>query len=166
MDVATCEVAVDTETGEVEILRFGIAADPGKIVRYRSPGGPGIRIDSGIHMGYTISPIYDSMISKLCAWDRTRPDAIRRMRRAISEYIILGVKTTLPLHYAIMNNQQFIEGNTHTHFLQEEHILSTLDRYTRDEETRMQTLAGSFQQGKKIAAISAAVNLYLQQKKD
>jgi pyruvate carboxylase subunit A len=142
------------------------AADPGKIVRYRSPGGPGIRIDSGIHMGYTISPIYDSMIAKLCAWDSTRQDVIKRMRRAISEYIILGVKTTLPLHYAIMNNQQFVDGNTHTHFLQEEHILDTLDRYTRDEETRMQTLAGSFQQGKKIAAISAAVNMVLQQKKD
>jgi pyruvate carboxylase subunit A len=142
------------------------SADPGKIVRYRSPGGPGIRIDSGIHMGYTISPVYDSMISKLCAWDRTRPDAIRRMRRAISEYIILGVKTTLPLHYAIMNNQQYMEGNTHTHFLQEEHILSTLDRYKRDEETRMQTLAGSFDQGKKVAAITAAVNTYLQQKKN
>jgi pyruvate carboxylase subunit A len=142
------------------------SADPGKIVRYRSPGGPGIRIDSGIHMGYTISPIYDSMISKLCAWDSTRRDAINRMKRAISEYIILGVKTTLPLHYAIMNNPQFVAGNTHTHFLQEEHILETLDRYVRDEETRMQTLAGSFQQGKKVAAISAAVNLYLQQKKD
>jgi pyruvate carboxylase subunit A len=65
-----------------------------------------------------------------------------------------------------MNNQQFVAGNTHTHFLQEEHILSSLDRYTRDEETRMQTLAGSFQQGKKVAAISTAVNIYLQQKKD
>ena len=142
------------------------SADPGKIVRYRSPGGPGIRIDSGIHMGYTISPIYDSMIAKLCAWDSTRRNAINRMRRAISEYIILGVKTTLPLHYAIMNNKQFVDGNTHTHFLQEERILNTLERYVRDEETRMQTLAGSFQQGKKVAAISAAVNLYLQQKKD
>jgi pyruvate carboxylase subunit A len=142
------------------------SADPGKIVRYRSPGGPGIRIDSGIHMGYTISPIYDSMIAKLCAWDSNRQDAIKRMRRAISEYIILGVKTTLPLHYAIMNNPQFVYGNTHTHFLQEEHILNNLDRYVRDEETRMQTLAGSFQQGKKVAAITAAVNLYLQQKKD
>ena len=142
------------------------SADPGKIIRYRSPGGPGIRIDSGIHMGYTISPIYDSMIAKLCAWDSNRQDAIKRMRRAISEYIILGIKTTLPLHYAIMNNPQFVYGNTHTHFLQEEHILNNLDRYVRDEETRMQTLAGSFQQGKKVAAISAAVNLYLQQKKD
>lgn len=141
------------------------AADPGKILRYRSPGGPGIRVDSGIHMGYTIPPNYDSMIAKLCAWDSTRRDAIQRMRRAISEYIVLGIKTTLPLHYAIMNNQQFIEGNTHTHFLQEEHILKTLERYKRDEETRMQTLAGSFDQGKKVAAITAAVNTYIQQKK-
>jgi len=141
------------------------AADPGKIVRYRSPGGPGIRVDSGIHMGYTIPPNYDSMIAKLCAWDSTRLEAIMRMRRAISEYIVLGIKTTLPLHYAIMNNQQFIDGNTHTHFLQEEHILKTLERYKRDEETRMQTLAGSFDQGKKIAAITAAVNTYIQQKK-
>jgi len=141
------------------------SADPGKIVRYRSPGGPGIRVDSGIHMGYTIPPNYDSMIAKLCAWDSTRPEAIKRMRRAISEYIVLGIKTTLPLHYAIMNNQQFMEGNTHTHFLQEEHIMGTLERYKRDEETRMQTLAGSFDQGKKVAAITAAVNIYIQQKK-
>lgn len=141
------------------------SADPGKIVRYRSPGGPGIRVDSGIHMGYTIPPNYDSMIAKLCAWDSSRPEAIKRMRRAISEYIVLGIKTTLPLHYAIMNNQQFVEGNTHTHFLQEEHIMNTLERYKRDEEARMQTLAGSFDQGKKVAAITAAVNTYLQQKK-
>jgi pyruvate carboxylase subunit A len=141
------------------------AADPGKIVRYRSPGGPGIRVDSGIHMGYMIPPNYDSMIAKLCAWDSTRAEAIRRMRRAISEYIVLGIRTTLPLHYAIMNNQQFMEGNTHTHFLQEEHILSTLERYKRDEEARMQTLAGSFDPGKKVAAITAAVNMYMQQKK-
>ena len=141
-------------------------ADPGKIIRYRSPGGPGIRVDSGIHMGYTIPPNYDSMIAKLCAWDSTRLEAIKRMRRAISEYIILGIKTTLPLHYAIMNSQQFVEGNTHTHFLQEEHIFTTLDRYKRDEETRMQTLAGSFEQGKKVAAISAAVTMFLKQKND
>jgi pyruvate carboxylase subunit A len=141
-------------------------ADPGKILLYRSPGGPGIRVDSGIHMGYTISPLYDSMIAKLCAWDSTRPDVIKRMRRAISEYIIIGIKTTLPLHYAIMNNPQFITGNTHTHFLQEEHIMSTLARYQRDEEARMQTLAGSFREGKKVAAITAAINTYLQTKQN
>jgi pyruvate carboxylase subunit A len=141
------------------------AADPGKIIRYRSPGGPGVRVDSGIHMGYSIPPNYDSMIAKLCAWHATRFGVIKRMRRAISEYVILGVKTTLPLHYAIMNNTEYIAGNTHTHFLQEEHITKTLERYQRDEEARMQTLAGSFDQTKKIAAISSAVNVYLQNKK-
>jgi len=136
-------------------------ADPGKIVRYRSPGGPGIRVDSGIHMGYSIPPNYDSMISKLCAHGQTRMEAIERMRRAIYEYVILGVKTTLPLHHAIMHNREFVLGNTHTHFLQEEHIAQSLRRYLREEETRMQTLADSLRQGKETAAISAAVNVYI-----
>ncbi len=139
------------------------AADPGKIIRYRSPGGPGIRVDSGIHTGYSIPPMYDSMISKLCSWGSDRHESIERMRRAIYEYVILGVKTTLPLHHAIMNNIHFIEGDTHTHFLQEEHIKNSLARYLREEETRMQNLAESLRIGKEAAAISAAVNVYIQQ---
>jgi len=138
------------------------AADPGKILRYRSPGGPGIRVDSGIHMGYTIPPTYDSMIAKLCAWGADRREAIARMRRAIYEYIIIGVKTTLPLHHAIMHNAHFVEGDTHTHFLEEDHMAKTLARYVREEESRMQTLAASLRQGKQIAAITGAVNIYLQ----
>ncbi|MGE4275271.1 MAG: acetyl-CoA carboxylase biotin carboxylase subunit [Candidatus Methanomethylophilaceae archaeon] len=136
-------------------------ADPGKILRYRSPGGPGIRVDSGVHMGYTIPAHYDSMISKLCSYGSDRLEAIQRMRRAIYEYVILGVKTTLPLHYAIMNNRQFIRGNTHTHFLQEQAILDRLRRYIDEEDTRMQTLAESFHTGNKVAAITAAVNVYV-----
>ena len=139
-------------------------ADPGKITRYRSPGGPGIRIDSGIHVGYSISPHYDSLIAKLCAWGMDRTEAIQRMRRAIYEYVILGVKTTLPLHHAIMNNEEYIKGATHTHFLKEEHMMKTLARYVMEEEARMQTLAASLRQGKETAAITAAVNVYLQQK--
>jgi len=141
------------------------AADPGKILRYRSPGGPGVRIDSGIHMGYTIPANYDSMIAKLCAWGMTRPETIARMRRAIYEYVIIGVKTTLPLHHAIMHNPHFIDGDTHTHFLQEEHILKTLNRYVREEEKRMQTLAASLRQGKEIAAITGAVSAHLMSRK-
>jgi pyruvate carboxylase subunit A len=140
-------------------------ADPGKILRYRSPGGPGMRVDSGIHMGYTIPASYDSMIAKLCSWGMTREEAIARMRRAIYEYVIIGVKTTLPLHHAIMHNKQFIEGNTHTHFLQEEHIQKTLARYVREEEKRMQTLAASLRHGKEIAAITGAVGAYIQSQK-
>jgi pyruvate carboxylase subunit A len=138
-------------------------ADPGKILRYRSPGGPGIRIDSGIHVGYAISPHYDSLMAKLCAWGMDRQEVIHRMRRAIYEYVILGVKTTLPLHHAIMNNDQFIRGDTHTHFLKEEHIMKSLGRYVMEEEVRMQTLAASLRQGKEMAAVTAAVNVYLQQ---
>jgi pyruvate carboxylase subunit A len=141
------------------------AADPGKIVRYRSPGGPGIRVDSGIHMGYTIPATYDSMISKLCSWGMTRQEAIARMRRAIYEYVIIGVKTTLPLHHALMHNRHFIAGDTHTHFLQEEHIIRTLIRYVREEETRIQTLAASLRQGKEIAAITGALDVYLKGQK-
>ncbi len=138
------------------------AADPGKILRYRSPGGPGIRVDSGVHMGYTISPHYDSMISKLCAWGADREEAIQRMRRAIYEYVIMGVKTTLPLHHAIMHNSHYVAGDTHTHFLQEEHIMKSLRRYLLEEEIRMQTLAASLRHGKQVAAITAAVNAYMQ----
>jgi pyruvate carboxylase subunit A len=143
------------------------AADPGKIHRYRSPGGPGMRVDSGIHMGYTIPAVYDSMIAKLCSWGMNRQEAIARMRRAIYEYVIIGVKTTLPLHHAVMHNKHFMEGDTHTHFLQEEHIQKTLGRYVREEERRMQTLAASLRHGKEIAAITGAVNVYIQgQKKE
>jgi len=117
-------------------------------------------------MGYTIPPNYDSMIAKLCAWDSTRREAIMRMRRAISEYIILGIKTTLPLHYCD-HEQPAVYRGQHSHALpQEEHIVKTLEQYKLDEEARMQTLAGSFsREGNKVAAITAVVNVYLQQKK-
>ena len=138
------------------------AADAGKITRYRSPGGPGIRIDSCIHVGYAIPPLYDSMIAKLCARAMTREETIARMRRALMEYVILGVKTTLPLHYAIMNNPEFIAGNTHTHFLEEPEVRKHLPRYMRESETRMHQLADSLGKGKeKTIAVTAAVNAYL-----
>lgn len=142
------------------------AADPGKITRYRSPGGPGIRVDSGIHAGYTIPPFYDSMIAKLCGWGMCREYAISRMRRAIYEYVILGVKTTLPLHHAIMHNPEFIHGNTHTHFLQEEHLGKTLNRYIQEEETRMQQLSIPLSGDRKIAAISAGIMAVIEKNKE
>jgi pyruvate carboxylase subunit A len=83
------------------------------------------------------------------------------MRRAIYEYVILGVKTTLPLHHALMHHPQFMKGNTHTHFLKDEGVLDTLERYVREEETRMQTLAASLRGGKEIAVVTTAVNAYI-----
>jgi pyruvate carboxylase subunit A len=141
------------------------AADPGKITLYRSPGGPGIRMDSGVYQGYTIPPNYDSMIAKLCSWGMTREHAIGRMRRAIYEYVIGGVKTTLPLHHAIMHNPYFISGDTHTHFLQEEEVQRTLKRYIMEEEVRMSHLAMPLRDGKKVAAAIAGVTAVIAKNK-
>src|SRR4030067_885726 len=97
-----------------------ITPSPGKLRGYRSPGGIGIRVDSGVYTRYTISPIYDPMISKLIAWGRDRDEAIARMRRALYEYIILGVKTNIPFHKAVMENPRFINGDLSTHFIETE----------------------------------------------
>jgi len=94
----------------------------GKILHYRSPGGPGIRVDSGIHMGYEITPFYDSMISKLVVWGRSRMEAIARMRRALYEYIIEGVETNIPFHMIVVEDEEFVRGNTHTRFVEERRI--------------------------------------------
>ncbi len=81
---------------------------PGKLSGYRSPGGIGIRVDSGVYNRYTIPHFYDPMISKLVAWGRDREEAIIRMRRALYEYIIVGVKTNIPFHKAVMENPRFV----------------------------------------------------------
>ena len=81
---------------------------PGALKAYRSPGGIGIRVDSGVYNGFVISPYYHPMISKLVAWGRNRDEVIIRMRRALYEYIIVGVKTNIILHKAIMENPRFI----------------------------------------------------------
>jgi len=119
---------------------------PGKIVHYRSPGGAGIRIDSGIRMGYTITPYYDSMISKLVAWGRTRQEAISRMNRALNEYVIRGVKTNIPLHQAVMRNQAFCEGEITTNFLEEHDIRSVITEVIREHEEREARLAEAFRE--------------------
>jgi pyruvate carboxylase subunit A len=93
--------------------------NPGKIIKYREPGGPGIRVDSGVYEGYEIPGYYDSLISKLMVWGSTRSEAVYRMQRAISEYYIQGIETTLPLHSRIFQDQDFIKGEIHTHYLNE-----------------------------------------------
>ena len=95
---------------------------PGEIKIYRSPIGPGIRIDSGVHEGSALPLYYDSLISKLIAWDRTREEAIRRMRAALPGYIITGVKTNIPLLNAIMTNEHFLKGDYSTKFIEEHKI--------------------------------------------
>jgi acetyl-CoA carboxylase, biotin carboxylase subunit len=90
---------------------------PGKITDYHCPGGHGVRIDSHVHAGYTIPPYYDSMISKLIVVARTRDEAILKMKRALGEYIIEGVKTTIPFHVTLMENEDFNTGNFTTAFM-------------------------------------------------
>jgi len=139
------------------------APNPGKITGYRSPGGPGVRLDSGVYMNYTIPTFYDSMISKLIAWGRDRNEAIARMKRALSEYIILGVNTTIPFHKALMRNEQFINGKLHTHFVDDQRkgIEEEMKRITEEDIERINRMRSTFMPGKKVAAISAAVGSYL-----
>ncbi len=91
---------------------------PGKITSYHTPGGLGVRVDSFVYDGYTVVPHYDSLIAKLIVHAETREAAIRRMARALDEYIVEGIRTTIPFHKRIMANKDFIEGNIDTSFLE------------------------------------------------
>jgi acetyl-CoA carboxylase biotin carboxylase subunit len=91
---------------------------PGKITTLHTPGGHGVRVDSHVYAGYVIPPYYDSMIGKLITVARTREEAIDTMYRALSEYVIEGVKTTIPFHLQLMQNEDFRKGNFTTKFLE------------------------------------------------
>src|SRR3989338_7155991 len=95
---------------------------PGKITAYHTPGGYGVRVDSHAHNGYEISPYYDSLISKLIVYQKTREEAIACMKRALSEYVIEGIKTTIPLNLELISHPQFASGNINTIFV--ENLLS------------------------------------------
>jgi acetyl/propionyl-CoA carboxylase alpha subunit len=97
----------------------GFAPCVGRISRLRVPGGPGIRVDSGIAEGVAITPYYDSLLAKLIAWGETRAVAIVRMRRALEEYQIGGVTTNLRLYRALMDSTRFLGGQFHTGFVEE-----------------------------------------------
>jgi acetyl-CoA carboxylase biotin carboxylase subunit len=92
---------------------------PGKISSYHAPGGHGIRLDTHVYSGYTIPPYYDSMVAKLIAVAQTREEAIEKMERALDEFVIEGVKTTIPFHQKLMQNEQFRAGKFTTAFLDE-----------------------------------------------
>lgn len=91
---------------------------PGKITVLHQPGGHGVRVDSHVYAGYTIPPYYDSMIGKLITVARTRDEAINTMYRALSEYVIEGIKTTIPFHLQLMQNEKFRSGNFNTKFME------------------------------------------------
>ena len=95
----------------------GFRPSPGKITNLHLPGGHGVRVDSHVYAGYTIPPNYDSMIAKLIISGQSRAEVVTRMKRALQEFVIEGIKTTIPFHIRLMDNEQFKSGNFTTKFL-------------------------------------------------
>jgi acetyl-CoA carboxylase biotin carboxylase subunit len=98
---------------------FRFTPSPGKITSYHPPGGPGIRVDSHVYQGYTVPPNYDSMIGKVIAYGANREQAIRRMRVALSEMVIEGIQTNVPLHQELLVDLRFLRGGTSIHYLEQ-----------------------------------------------
>jgi acetyl-CoA carboxylase biotin carboxylase subunit len=92
---------------------------PGEITSLEVPGGPGVRVDSAIYQGYTIPPFYDSLVGKLIVWGLNRDEAIQRSGRALGEYRLEGIKTTIPLHLRLLEDEAFRAGEYHTGYLEE-----------------------------------------------
>ncbi|MDR0715831.1 MAG: acetyl-CoA carboxylase biotin carboxylase subunit [Azoarcus sp.] len=109
---------------------FNFTPSPGRITNWHTPGGPGVRVDSHAYNGYTVPSHYDSMIGKLITCGDTREQAIRRMRIALSEMAVAGIKTNIPLHQALMLDTNFIEGGASIHYLEER--LSDLNEVKTD----------------------------------
>ncbi|WP_257348024.1 acetyl-CoA carboxylase biotin carboxylase subunit [Pseudalkalibacillus decolorationis] len=97
---------------------------PGRIDMYLPPGGLGVRVDSAAYPGYFIPPYYDSMIAKVITYGNTRDEAIRRMKRALSEFVIDGVDTTIPFHLRLLEHEQFVSGEFNTKFLEKHDLTS------------------------------------------
>ncbi len=95
---------------------------PGRIVHYHVPGGMGVRVDSAVYQGYTIPPYYDSLIGKLIVHGKSRPECLMRLRRALDEFVVDGVDTTLPLFRALVRDKDILDGAYHIHWL--EHFLA------------------------------------------
>ncbi len=91
---------------------------PGLITEYHPPGGAGVRVDDGVYGGYRVPALYDSLIAKIITYGRNRPEAITRMRRALSETIISGIRTTIPLHQRILLSEDYVAGRISTRFLE------------------------------------------------
>jgi acetyl-CoA carboxylase biotin carboxylase subunit len=106
---------------------------PGTVRRFRTPGGPGVRVDTQLYAGYSISVFYDPLIAKLAVWGSNRHEAIQRMKNALNEFVIEGVKTTIPFHKKIVEDEWFLKGDIHINFI-EERIAELLPEQALEEE--------------------------------
>ncbi len=115
-DVKIQGVAIECRINDEDPATF--QPTPGKITKYYAPGGPGVRVDSHAYAGFTVSPAYDSLIGKLIVHRRNRREAIACMRRALEEYVIEGIKTTIPLYLDIFGHSAFLSGRVDTKFVE------------------------------------------------
>jgi acetyl-CoA carboxylase biotin carboxylase subunit len=127
---------------------------PGVVTSLRVPGGPGVRDDSGMYEGFEIPIYYDPIISKLVAWGKDRTEAIARMKRALAEYVVTGVKTTIPFHIRVMNNRHFIEGNFDTNFIDKVFFKEEEARKLANEEVALVTAAIQVFTGERKRAVA------------
>jgi acetyl-CoA carboxylase biotin carboxylase subunit len=113
----------------------------GKINTLITPTGPGVRVDSGVYSGYEITPYYDSMIAKLICWGEDRGEAMLRMRRALEEYTIMGVKHNIPFHVNLLNSFSFIAGKFDTNFVEQRFSMDTYETTPTDEDLEAGAIA-------------------------
>ncbi len=125
----------------------------GVITRIERPTGPGVRIDSSMYEGYEVTPYYDSLIGKLICWGESRAEAIIRMRRALSEYRIIGVKTNIPFHQAMMDSHRFMGGSFDTMFVEERFALEQEERPDDERIAAVIATLAAHQRGQQAAQV-------------
>ncbi|MDF3009287.1 MAG: accC [Burkholderiales bacterium] len=109
--------AIECRINAEDPYRF--TPSPGRITSYHPPGGPGIRVDSHVYQGYSVPPNYDSMVGKVIAYGATREQALARMRIALSEMVVEGIQTNIPLHRELLNDTRFLRGGVSIHYLEQ-----------------------------------------------
>ena len=143
MNGAAIECQISAEDPE-----NNFAPSTGKIAEIVEPGGPGVRIDSGVYEGFDMPIYYDPLIAKLLVWAPTRQEAIVRMKRALKEYSIRGIKTSIPFHILVMNTPEFVKGEYDTTFIDK--VLGEV-KYKKENH--------------EVAAIAAAIGRILKKKR-
>ena len=116
-DIPQLGHAIECRINAEDPYRF--TPSPGKITSYHPPGGPGIRVDSHVYQGYSVPPNYDSMVGKVIAYGANREQAMSRMRIALSEMVVEGIQTNIPLHRELLNDTRFMRGGVSIHYLEQ-----------------------------------------------
>ena len=129
----------------------------GTITNYLPPGGPGIRVNSICHQGYKVLPDYDSLLSLLICYGSNRNEAITRMIGALKEYIVEGVKTTIPFHIAVLHNKNFIKGRVTTSFIEKNDIMKYVKKYAGQKKKQLTN-------GQKVIIVTTAATKYMEKK--